>query len=127
MVRKAFSLLSQRKVDECFELFAAEYIEHTTDIDMSWEATKQAVIEFLKAFTDSSVTFNLVVGENDMVAVRETLTGTHTGEFMGVPPTGKKIKICNNFIVKVAGGKIVEGWSTFDSMSLMQQIGAIPS
>ena len=46
---------------------------------------------------------------------------------MGVLPTGKKIKICNNFIVKVAGGKIVEGWSTFDSMSLMQQIGAIPS
>ncbi|UCC17018.1 MAG: ester cyclase [Dehalococcoidales bacterium] len=127
IVRQAFSLLSQRKVDTSFEFFAPEYIEHTTETDMSWEVTKQAVKEFQQAFTDGKVTFDLMVGEDDMVAVRETITGTHTGEFGSVSPTGKQIKICNNFIVKVANGKIIEGWSTFDSMSLMQQIGAIPS
>ena len=127
VVRKAFSLLSERKVDVSFEFFAPEYIEHTTNTDMSWEATKQAVLEFQQAFTDGEVTFDLVIGEDDLVAVRETITGIHTSEFMGVPATEKQVKICNNFIVKVADGKIVEGWSTFDSMSLMHQIGAIPS
>ena len=126
VVRHAFSLLSQRKVDECFEFFAPEYVEHSTDTDMSWETGKQAVKEFQQAFTGGNVTFDLVVGEDDMVAVRETIRGTHTGSFMGVPATGKHVKICNNFIVKVTDGKIVEAWITFDSLSLLQQIGALP-
>ncbi len=121
VVRQAFTQVVQNKLD----YFTSDYVEHFTDKDRSFEDTKRGVAKFLKAFSDVNTTFDLVVAEGDMVAVRETLHGTHTGQFMGVSPTGKQVKICNNFIAKVVDGKIAEMWTTEDSLSLMQQIGVL--
>ena len=66
------------------------------------------------------------VTEGDKLAFRWLLSGTHEGEFMGVPATGRRVEAMGMDIVRVADGKIVEHWGEFDAMGLLRQIGAIP-
>ena len=68
-----------------------------------------------------------VVAEGDRVVIRKTFRGTQTGEFMGMPPTGKSISVGVIDIFRIAGGKIVEHWGLADMMGMMQQLGAMPA
>ena len=67
-----------------------------------------------------------MVVEGDKVATRCTMTGTHKGEFMGIPPTNKKVTVWAISIDRVAGGKFVEEWGTYDTLGLMKQLGIVP-
>ncbi len=69
-----------------------------------------------------------MIAEGDKVVTRHTLTGTHQGEFMGVPATGKGVKVTGMWIHRLAGGKIVEGreWGVWDALGMMQQLGVVP-
>ena len=67
-----------------------------------------------------------MIAEGDKVASRITAHGTHKGEFMGIPPTGKHTMQTGIDIVRIAGGKVVERWGEFDQLGLMQQLGVIP-
>jgi steroid delta-isomerase-like uncharacterized protein len=67
------------------------------------------------------------VAEGDKVVTRWTATGTHKGELMGIPPSGKKVRVTGIAIDRLEDGKIVESWSSFDQLGMLQQIGAIPS
>ena len=87
---------------------------------------KQFFSDFFDAFPDTQVTLEDVVVEGDKVAQRWTLTATQNGEFMGIPPTNKKITIWAIEIDRVAGGKFVECWERFDTFGFMQQLGVIP-
>ena len=68
-----------------------------------------------------------MVAEGDKVAARITMTGTHKGEYMGAPPTNKKITIRAIAIERFAGGKIVEEWGMSDTLSILRQLGAAPA
>jgi predicted ester cyclase len=68
-----------------------------------------------------------MVAEGDKVAVRFTVRGTHRGEFMGIAPTGKEVVVQGMDINRMANGKIVERWGIADSLSMLQQLGVIPS
>ena len=68
-----------------------------------------------------------MVAEGDKVAVRFTLHGTHKGEFMGVPPTGKRVSFQGLIIYQIKEGRIVDHWMQVDMVSFMQQIGALPA
>jgi predicted ester cyclase len=81
---------------------------------------------FFDAFPDTHGTLDDVIVEGDKVAQRWTLTATHKGEFMGISPTNRKIKIQAVEIDRVAGGKFVECWERFDTLGFMQQLGAVP-
>jgi len=87
---------------------------------------KQSTSEMYNASPDIHFTIDDMVAEGDKVAVRATLTGTHTGEFMGIPPTNKKMTEWWISIYRVVGGKIVEGWERSDTLGLMQQLGVAP-
>ena len=80
-----------------------------------------------QGFPDLDVEREFTVAENDKVVVRWRGTGTHTGEFRGVAPTGKAINIAGAAIYRVEGDRIVEGWAQADTFALLTQIGAIPS
>jgi predicted ester cyclase len=67
-----------------------------------------------------------MIAEGDKVAYRCTFRGTHQGEFMGIPPTGKVVTYTCIYIDRFAGGKWVEEWGSIDLLGLMQQLGAIP-
>jgi predicted ester cyclase len=80
-----------------------------------------------QAFPDAMVIPEAMVAEGDKVAVRFTVRGTHRGEFMGIAPTGKEVVVQGMDINRMANGKIVERWGIADSLSMLQQLGVIPS
>jgi steroid delta-isomerase-like uncharacterized protein len=81
---------------------------------------------FYGAFPDIQQTIEDVLADEDKAALRFSATGTHQGDLMGTPPTGKQIKISGMAIFHIAEGKVTEWAEVFDQMTLMQQIGAIP-
>jgi steroid delta-isomerase-like uncharacterized protein len=89
------------------------------------EGVKALSMALHTAFPDLKATVDDILAEGDKVVIRQTWSGTHKGDFMGVAPTGKKISIVVIDIVRVVDGKFVEHWGLMDSMGLMQQIGAV--
>ena len=79
------------------------------------------------AFPDFKATIDDMLADGDRVATRMTWTGTHQGEFMGIPPTGKRISIQVIDFVRFADGRFAEHWGLMDNMGMMQQLGAIPA
>jgi steroid delta-isomerase-like uncharacterized protein len=79
------------------------------------------------AFPDHDAEVVHMVAEGDTVATYKTFTGTHEGEFMGVPPTGNEVTIRVMDFVRYSDGQIVEHWNIVDVAGLLQQLGAMPS
>ena len=126
LIRHAYDLMNRGELTEYFKLLSSNYIEHLPHGDMSLEQTIQGVPTFYIAFPDARATIEDIVAEGDRVAARVTWRGTHKGNFMGIPPTGKKFEMTNTAIFKIADGKWAETWATVDNLGLLQQLGAIP-
>ena len=94
---------------------------------MDWNRTQQFFAVFWTAFPDLSAKIEEIVAEGDKVAIRVINTGTHKGDFQGIPPTGKKVSFEGRDFMTLRDGKIVEQQAGVDMMELMQQIGAIPA
>jgi predicted ester cyclase len=80
-----------------------------------------------RAFPDLHITIEDLIEEGDKVVSRQSVTGTHQGEYMGIPPTGKSITYKEIFILRFAGGRIAETWGVVDLFSQMKQLGVIPA
>ena len=87
---------------------------------------KQTVKVVHDAFPDRRSTTTVMVADGDKVAAVVSSSGTHRGEFMGVPATGKVITAEENHFMRFENGKAVEHWGLIDVMGTMQQLGAIP-
>ncbi len=107
------------------EVCSPDYICHFAGFPkpMNLEEHTQANRTFLVAFPDFHHEINDMVAEGDKVTVRATLTGTHDGEFMGIPPTGNKIEYIAFLTARFSDKRIVELWGVADMMTLMQQLG----
>lgn len=88
---------------------------------------KRLLLKFFTAFPDAHFTTEKLIADGDTVAVRRTFRGTHTGNFLGIPPTGKRVTTTVMTINRFAGGKIVEVWNNTDDLGLLQQLGVIPA
>ncbi len=75
------------------------------------------------AFPDLHVTAEDIIAEGDKVVVRGTISGTHKGEFMGIPATGKEGRVTGISTFRLADGKVCEGWAESDSLGLLIQLG----
>ncbi len=82
---------------------------------------------FKTAFPDIRVTLEDVFADGDKVGTRGRWVGTHKGEFMGVKPTGKSVKVEYIDLWRVKDGKFVDNWVQMDYMGLMQQLGVVPA
>jgi steroid delta-isomerase-like uncharacterized protein len=78
------------------------------------------------AFPDFKATIEQLIAEGDKAVVYMKWTGTHKGEFMGIPPTGKRFSIGVMDIIRFADGEAVEHWGIMDSATMMQQLGVMP-
>ncbi len=78
------------------------------------------------AMTDMDMEFVRVIAEGDLVAIEYTNAMTHSGEFYGVPATGKRVIGTGHFIREVKNGKVTAEWQTTNAMGLMRQLGVIP-
>ena len=129
--------LTVRFVEELFnrgnmgivgEIFAPDFIEREQlppGIPDGREGVKVLTTMLRSAFPDFKATIDDILAEGDKVVIRMTWSGTQKGEFMGVPATGKHVSFGVIDIIRIANGKVVEHWGQMDSMSLMQQLGAI--
>jgi steroid delta-isomerase-like uncharacterized protein len=89
------------------------------------EALKHVWAVLLEAFPDLHLTVEDVIAEGDRVVVRNTVTGTHRGEYMGLPPTGESVTYNEIFIFRFVNGRIAETWGVVDVLSQMKQLGVI--
>jgi hypothetical protein len=115
-----------KTIDEVVEpdvLFHAPVPTGATGI----QALKQVWAVLLPAFPDLHVAVEDVIADDDKVVERNTVTGTHLGEFRGIPPTGKSVTYQEIFIFRFAGGRITEIWGVVDALAQMKQLGMIPS
>ena len=131
--------LFRRMVEEIFnrgnmsladEFIAPDFVEHEElppGIPPGREGVKQLTAMLRSAFPDFKATIDDMIAEGDKVVVRMTWRGTHKGEFMGIPPTGKSVSFGVIDIVRFAGDKFAEHWGLMDSTSMMQQLGAVPA
>jgi len=108
---------NQRKFEVLDEIFSAELMQRIGP----------SVVPFLTAFPDWHGTVDDIIAEGDTVVNRWTGHGTHLVELMGIPATGKPVTLTGITIFRIAGNKIVEEWTEMNQMSLMQQLGVIPS
>ena len=87
---------------------------------------KEVFARLLRGLPDLHITIEDLIAEGDKVVSRNTVTGTHLGEYMGLPPTGKSVTYNEIFICRFASGRIAETWGVVDVLSQMKQLGAIP-
>ena len=91
------------------------------------EGAKQLVTVYRNAFPDVHFTIDEQIAEGDQVVTRWTADGTHTGELVGIPATGKTSTVTGIAVDRIVNGKIVESWGIFDQFGMMQQLGVIPT
>ena len=111
------------------DLVADDFVEHQ---GMPALPTKEATLEFfrtvLAAFPDWRMTVEDLIASGDKTVARVTVTGTHKGEFMGVPPAGTRVEVQLIDIMRFNGaGLVCEHWGVADMLSLMQQLGVVPA
>jgi len=122
IVRRFYEAANKHNVDLAAEFVAPDYVDYTNKIE-GVEGVKQFGNMLIKGFPDIHWTIEDIVAEEDKVWVRTTITGTHRGEYRGVPPTGKDITIRCVDILRIVDGKIVEAWAVDDLLDFYKKLG----
>jgi predicted ester cyclase len=106
------------------EVLAAHFVDYThPEAQPGPEDVKRMVTQFRLAFPDAYATIEDIICEGDTVAFRFMLSGTQLGQFGSIAPTGKKISWTGMDFVCIADGKIVELWSSQDTLAMLRQLG----
>ena len=129
IVRRVFDeIVNKGYLAVADELIAADYVNHNFPAPAPGaEGFKQVTTMFRSAFPDIVVTLEDEFAEGDRVVTRGVFVGTHTGDFMGIPATGRKVSIKYLDIWRLENGKAKENWVQMDLLGLMQQLGVIPA
>jgi steroid delta-isomerase-like uncharacterized protein len=108
------------------EVFAPTVIDRDPDPNQGLgpEGFIQFFTGFRAAFPDLNISVEQLVADDDNVAIAYTITGTHQGDLMGIPATGRSIKARGVQIARFENGQIVERWGSSDQLGILQQIGA---
>jgi steroid delta-isomerase-like uncharacterized protein len=112
------------------EIYAAHFIDRSPDVPgiaHTRDGLKQFMSVYLRAFPDANITIEDQLVDGDRVVTRWTGRGTQTGEFMEMPPSGKTVVVSGVQIDRFSGGQIVEEWTLFDQLGMLQQLGAVPA
>jgi steroid delta-isomerase-like uncharacterized protein len=108
------------------ELLAPNFIDHNQPpgFPRGLKGYKASVNMFRSAFPDIQFTFDQILAEGDRLAIRQTVRGTHQGDFMGIPPTGKQVTLGSMTFFHLQDGKVIERWGISEIPGLLQQLGA---
>ncbi|RYV51925.1 ester cyclase [Pengzhenrongella frigida] len=128
--RSLYDQLNTGDLDGFGDLLADDFVEY--EVTPGLEPTKAGVMEFFRmqraAFPDMRMDVEDVVASGAKVVVRARYTGTHRGEFMGMPATGKSVDVQLIDIFRVGDdGLVHEHWGVLDALAMMQQLGAVPA
>jgi predicted ester cyclase len=127
IVVKFYEAFDSKDVERGRELMSTDIVGRGmgTDILNGYDAFMQYGMMMFSAFPDGCHLLEEVIAEDDKVVTRGIFTGTHQGELMGIPPTGKQVKFSVVHIDRVVDGKIVEHWGQGDTFGMMQQLGVV--
>ena len=122
-------VFNRKNLDYIDQLYTADLIDHSAPpgLPAGIEGARVKLAMFITAFPDLELTYESVIAEGDMLAGRFTLTGTHDGDFAGIPPTGSSANVTGHDLIKMRDGKVAEHWVEMDSLALMQQLGVVPT
>ncbi|MEW5961844.1 MAG: ester cyclase [Chloroflexota bacterium] len=110
------------------ELIGPGYVNHNFPAPApGTEGFKQVITMFRASFPDLYVTLHDVIVEGDKLSTRGSWRGTHQGEFMNIPATGKQVTVSYIDLWRMENGKLVENWVQMDILGLMQQLGVAPA
>ena len=129
IVRKYREAHNQNKLDALDAIVAQDVISHAAlpGLPPGLAGGKMAHQIFLGSFSDLQTATEDLFAEGDKVVERYLTRGTHTGDFMGAPPTGKQFAAETMVIYRLANGKIVETWGLNDVQAVMMQLGLMPA
>lgn len=122
-------VMNRGNLKEAEKVFSPDYVYHppgSPDLRGLEEGVRKPVSLMREGFPDIHFTVLDMIAEGDLVVHRWEATGTHLGEFMGIPPTGKKVVMTGIVLSRIEEGKIIEDWAHSDRLGLLQQLGLIP-
>ena len=128
-MRRLYDLISAGDIDGFGDLLAEDFVEHdeTPGLEPTKEGVKQLFHIYRAAFPDLRMEAQDILVSGDKVVARVRGTGTHQGELMGMPATGKSVDVQLIDIIRFGNdGLAREHWGVFDELAMMQQLGAIP-
>jgi steroid delta-isomerase-like uncharacterized protein len=130
IVRRLYEeVWNKRKLDVIKEIISPSHALHAPNISGSSigpEAYKRNVLLFLAGYPDLHWTIEDTIAEKDKVVACWTIVGTHKGDYMGIPATNKKVSVDGITIHHLASGKIMDSYSNWDALGMMQQLGVVP-
>ena len=130
LTRRLYAAVSSGDFDVLDQIVSPNFIEHEM-VDPGIPAGREGLKALFKmvrqAMPDMVMTPENIVVEGDQVAVRAVMTGTQTGEFQGIPASGKQVEITVMDLHRIENDQFAEHWGVSDMLALMTQIGAIPA
>ncbi len=129
LMRRFHDELNKGNLTIVDEVFADDYVERNSFVPQPIDkaAAKGLLQTMYAAVPDMQRTIEQQVAEGDRVMDFITYRGTHLGNFVGIPPTGRAVTTTAMMISRIRDGRVVELWAVIDMMSVMQQIGAFPA
>ena len=129
IVRRYIETINKQDLEGLDEFVALNAVYHNAPPGLASgiEGFRQLVSMYFTAFPDLQITLQDMIAEGDKVVSRFIGRGTHQGEFMGIAPTGKRVEATAISIMRLEGGKLAEEWEQVDMISMLQQLGAIPT
>ena len=114
-------------MEAVYDMLAPDVVDHAaSEGEAGREGVRQVLDTIRRAFPDHHYTVEDVVSEGDKFAVRLTASGTHLGDFFGIPPTGRHATWTETRIVRLVDGKVVDHWANTDSLGMLRQLGVLP-
>ena len=129
-MKRLYELINAGDIDGFGELLAEDFVEHEElpGLEPSKEGVKQLFHIYRAAFPDLRMDVQDVLVSGDKAVARVRATGTHQGEFLGMPATGKSVDVQLIDITRFGDDALArEHWGVFDSLAMLQQLGAIPA
>jgi predicted ester cyclase len=125
-VRACFENASQGNFDALDDIVTSDYVLHPEEVRGA-DGLKEMVQRYRDALSGLRVTIDQQLTDGDYVTTRYTITGTHVGDLMGTPPSGKDVAFTGITISRCDHGRIAEEWEITDAVGLLGQIGALPA
>ncbi len=122
-------LWNKGNLDIVDKVYAPDYVghDHFSPQPITLQGRKEMVAMNRKAFPDIRTTVDDQIAEGDFVVSRWSARGTHKGDLMGIPPSGKAVTLRGITTIRFVGGKIAEQWENWDSLGMLQQLGVVPT
>lgn len=131
LVRRFFDeMCNGRKLNLAAELFSTNHVHHDpqTPADTGPEGVKKVILTYQTSFPDAHwEVLDMLAAEKDIVVTRWIGSGKNDIDLMGIPATGKRVRVEGIWIQRIADNKIVESWVVWDTLGMLQQMGIVPA